>query len=329
MSNASEEAARLSTLAGENAATAITGAGESAATGVEGAADAAATEYQRAATSAATGVTDAARDASTGYRLSADEANGLLRSIYGDAVTSLEPYRAGGSEAFTALQQGIAPGGEFSQQFNFEADPGYQFRMAEGQKALERSAAARGGLQSGATLKALTRYSQGVASDEYSKAFDRFRTTQNDRFSRLSQIAGTGLQATQAGINVGDTYGGRAAGNVMASGEYGGNMLYRGASEGAQYGYRGATDGGTMRYRGAADGGQFRLSSIGQAGNFRMEGTRQANDALTGGASSRAAGTVGSSNAWRDMAGNLGSIGGELARRIIPGRQRQPQVATV
>lgn len=62
-----------------------------------------------------------------------------------------------------------------AQRFNFEADPGYAFRMSEGLKGLERSAAARGGLLSGGAGKALQRYGQGLASQEYGNAFDRFQ----------------------------------------------------------------------------------------------------------------------------------------------------------
>jgi hypothetical protein len=62
-----------------------------------------------------------------------------------------------------------------AQRFNFEADPGYAFRMSEGLKALERSAAARGGLLSGGAGKAFQRFGQGLASQEYGNAFQRFQ----------------------------------------------------------------------------------------------------------------------------------------------------------
>ncbi|ANS03860.1 hypothetical protein [uncultured Mediterranean phage uvDeep-CGR2-AD3-C76] len=54
-----------------------------------------------------------------------------------------------------------------------EEDPGYQFRLDEGRKAMERSAAARGTLRSGATLKGLMDYGQNTASEEYQKAYNR------------------------------------------------------------------------------------------------------------------------------------------------------------
>ena len=81
-------------------------------------------------------------------------------------------------------------------------DPGYQFRLSEGSKALERAAAARGSLQGGGTLKALTRYSQGEASQEYQNAFNRSlqgfqanQTARQQRFSNLSGLAGMGYNA--------------------------------------------------------------------------------------------------------------------------------------
>lgn len=77
-------------------------------------------------------------------------------------------------------------------------DPGYQFRLQQGQQALERSAAARGGLQSGGTLKALTNYAQDYASNEYQNAYSRFTTDQTNRFNRLTSLAGMG-QTSNAG----------------------------------------------------------------------------------------------------------------------------------
>ena len=57
--------------------------------------------------------------------------------------------------------------------FDFRKDPGYQFRMDEGLKAVRRGASAVGGRGSGATLKALQTYGQNMASSEYDKAYNR------------------------------------------------------------------------------------------------------------------------------------------------------------
>jgi hypothetical protein len=86
---------------------------------------------------------------------------------------------------------------------DFEKDPGYQFRLDEGTKALERSAAARGGLLSGATGKALERYGSDYGSSEYSNAYNRFNNDRTTRFNRLSSLAGTGQTAATTLGNLG------------------------------------------------------------------------------------------------------------------------------
>ena len=57
---------------------------------------------------------------------------------------------------------------------DFEEDPGYQYRLEQGNRGVENSAAAKGSQLSGATLKALARFNQNEASNEYSNVFDRF-----------------------------------------------------------------------------------------------------------------------------------------------------------
>lgn len=88
----------------------------------------------------------------------------------------------------------------------FQADPGYQFRMSEGLKALERSAASRGILQSGGTLKDITRFGQDAASQEYQNAFQRYLTERQAKLQPLEYRIGLG-QAAASGqaANVGST----------------------------------------------------------------------------------------------------------------------------
>lgn len=95
-------------------------------------------------------------------------------------------------------------------QTNWQADPGYAFRLAEGQKALERSASAKGMSLSGAQQKALTSYGQGMGSQEYMNSYNRYNTDQSNLFNRLSGISGTGQQQSQA---LG-TMGMNTAGNI-------------------------------------------------------------------------------------------------------------------
>lgn len=122
---------------------------------------------------------------------------------------------------------------------DFEADPGYKFRMQEGQKALERSAAARGGLLSGRAIKDTLRFGQGLGAQEYGAAFDRFNVQNTNTFNRLASISGvgqtaanqTGAAAGQYGMNAANNIIG--AGNAQAAGMVGGaNAINNGISQG-------------------------------------------------------------------------------------------------
>jgi hypothetical protein len=93
------------------------------------------------------------------------------------------------------------------------ADPGYGFRLSEGQKALERSAAARGGLISGSALKAATRYGQDMGSQEYTNAFNRYQTERNAQLNPLQSLAGMG-QTTATNL------GSMGAANAANMGNY-------------------------------------------------------------------------------------------------------------
>jgi hypothetical protein len=95
---------------------------------------------------------------------------------------------------------------------DLQMDPGYAFRLAEGQKALERSAAARGGLLSGSMLKGAQRFGQEMGSQEYMNAFNRAQAQLGTRLGTLGSLYGAGQasaqqiagQAGQMGANVGN-----------------------------------------------------------------------------------------------------------------------------
>ncbi len=99
----------------------------------------------------------------------------------------------------------------------FQADPGYAFRLSEGQKALDRSAAARGGLISGAALKAAGRYGQEMGSQEYTNAFNRYQTERAAQLNPLQSLAGVG-QTTAANLGTAGAANAANVGNLMTSG---------------------------------------------------------------------------------------------------------------
>lgn len=111
--------------------------------------------------------------------------------------------------------------GSLTKQFSladFNADPGYQFRMDQGLKGVQSSAAARGGLLNGGTLKALTQYGQDFASNEYGNAYNRFNNDQSTRFNRLSTIAGIGQTANNTIAGAGSNYANNVSQNQLAVG---------------------------------------------------------------------------------------------------------------
>lgn len=149
----------------------------------------------------------------------ANTASATQLQMYNQTRADQAPWRAAGGTAVGQLSAGTAAGGEFNRNFtmaDFNADPGYQFRMDQGSRALQASAAARGGLLSGGTLKALDRYGQDYGSNEYSNAYNRYNNDQSTRFNRLSSIAGLGQTSTaQTGA------AGTAAANQISSAQLG------------------------------------------------------------------------------------------------------------
>ena len=126
------------------------------------------------------------------------------------------PYVEAGQNALAQFQS-MAPYQNFGMA-QFQTDPGYNFRMSEGIKALERSASARGLLQSGGTLKGITQYGQNLASQEYENAFTRYLQEREARLDPYRYLTTQG-QAAAVGqaANVGE--GLTSLGNIAAQRE--------------------------------------------------------------------------------------------------------------
>ena len=184
-------------------------------------------------TSAAIG-SQAAKSAAKTQSSAANRAADLQQQQFERQVELQEPWRQAGITALNKLTPLATEYTPFGMD-QFQQDPGYAFRMSEGMKALERSAAARGGLLSGGMLRGAQRYGQDLASQEYMNAFNRYQAERNARLNPLQSLAGVGQTATnqlgQAGqtmaSNVGQALG--AAGQARASGYIGGaNALSQG-----------------------------------------------------------------------------------------------------
>lgn len=101
---------------------------------------------------------------------------------------------------------------------DFEKDPGYQFRMDEGMRGVEGSAAARGGLLSGAAMKAIQKYGQGFASNEFGNAYQRDSANKTNQYNRLAGIVNTGQGATNQVQNAAGQFAQNTASNNAALG---------------------------------------------------------------------------------------------------------------
>jgi hypothetical protein len=172
------------------------------------------------------GAQDAASTAANAANRSAD----LQYRQWQEQQALQAPWRQAGVNALNKMQ-----GGEFAQpdafkfgasEFNANQDPGYAFRVAEGQKALDRQAAARGGLISGGALKAAARYGQDMGSQEYQNAFNRSLTGYNANvarsdtgYNRLAGLAGVGQTATQQLGAAGQNYATNAGNAITAAGQ--------------------------------------------------------------------------------------------------------------
>lgn len=175
----------------------------------------------------------ASKSAASAQAAAADRSADVQREMFERQVELSEPWRKAGEQALNKLIP-LTDYQQFGMQ-QFQADPGYGFRMSEGMKALERSAAARGGLLSGATLKGIQRFGQDLGSQEYMNAFNRYQTERAARLQPLQSLAGIGQttaqQLGQAGqqmaSNVGEALTSGAA--ARASGYVGGaNALTQG-----------------------------------------------------------------------------------------------------
>lgn len=159
----------------------------------------------------------ASRSAASAQAASADRAAELQQQQFERQVELQAPFREAGLRALPELEAAsrYTPFG----MEQFQADPGYGFRLSEGQKALERSAAARGNLLSGGTGKALTRYGQEMGSQEYMNAFNRYQAERSARLNPLQSLAGVGQTSTNALGVAGQNYATAAGEAIGAAGQ--------------------------------------------------------------------------------------------------------------
>lgn len=245
------------------------------------------TQANQAVTAGQAGVTAGAANANQTLAGSAQQQVGMY-SPYTQAGTSalggVGQYQAAGQAALPSLAQMAGPSGQLAQQFSFnpsnlQNDPGYAFTLQQGQQAIQKAAAAQGGLFSSGTAKSLAGYTEGTANQYYQQAYNNAANTFNiNRQGALSQagilqgLSGQGLTAGQSltGQGLSATQG--SAGAVGAtSSQMAGNTYNQGVVNSAT----------------------------------GMQGAQIVGNALTNQGNAQAAGTMGSANAWNSAIGGV------------------------
>lgn len=186
----------------------------------------------------------AAQNASIAAQTAAQNASMAFQQKQNDqARADTQPWRDVGANALSQLTSRTGAGGDLMQQstafstpFNFTADPGYAFRLQQGQDALNNQAAARGGVLSGAQLKGASTFNQNFASNEYGSAYNRYQTDQGgqfnrdqtnqaNQFNRLASIAGVGQTAANQNASGATSLGNSVGSQISATGNNIGNTM--------------------------------------------------------------------------------------------------------
>jgi hypothetical protein len=172
----------------------------------------------------------AAKKASKAQVQASQDANAAQERMFQKQMELQEPFRQSGITAQDQIMQLLGIGGDKTAagygslgksfgQSDFQQDPGYAFRQSEGMKALERSAAARGNLLSGSTLKGVQRFGQDLASQEYQNAFNRYQVERSAKLNPLQSLMGAGQSATNVMTGAAGQMGQNEASNLYNAGQ--------------------------------------------------------------------------------------------------------------
>lgn len=220
---------------------------------------------------------DAAEQAANAQRDANAQSIALQREMFNKQIELQQPWYDVGVRALPKLEaQANAMPEAFTGKVDLTQDPGYQFRLKEGLKAIDRTASARGGLLSGGALKAAAQYGQDYASQEYGNAYSRALDIYNAAvareaagYNRLSSLAGVGqttagnlsTQAGQFGRSAGQVY--QDTGTAVAN-----SLLAQGNARASQYGAIGNAIGGAAGAYGNYQAGQQNQANFNRYMNY-------------------------------------------------------------
>jgi hypothetical protein len=210
-----------------------------------------------AAGKAASAQSAAADQAAQLQHQDAEQALAFQKQQYADQQKNMAPWLQAGKTDLASLQRQLPQlTAGFGEKFKAptaateQNDPGYQFRLQQGMKALQNSASARGDLLSGNTLAATTQYGQDYASGEYGNVYNRamqeyqnrfnvYSANQTNKFNRLAALSGVGQTTGQQLGQSGQAAANNISNTLLTSGQQIGQNINNAAAATAS-GYVGA-----------------------------------------------------------------------------------------
>ncbi len=195
---------------------------------------------------------DAANNATAAQSASADKAAAIQKEMFDKQIELQAPFREAGLTGQNRLMDLLGLSGRSDAQgygsaatkfgmSDFQADPGYQWRLQQGQQALDRSAAARGGMFSGRAMKDAMNFGQGAASQEYGNAYNRFQTDRAGQINPLQSLAGQAQTGANTLGGAAQNYGNSAVANFTSLGNNQANNLLAAGNANAS-GYMGTAN---------------------------------------------------------------------------------------
>jgi hypothetical protein len=137
----------------------------------------------------------AAQTASDSSLQSTRESIASQEKLANQARADLSPWKTTGEAALSKLWAGVNSGAFDVGTVDVTKDPSYAWRMSEGVNALDKSAASRGRLLSGAQQQGVADYAQNLASTEYSNAYARQSAEKTNQYNMLNNLSNTGQSA--------------------------------------------------------------------------------------------------------------------------------------
>jgi hypothetical protein len=225
-------------------------------------------------------------------------ANTALTNAETRGRADLAPWMQRGAEALEAYSGELGltmPGGQ-PYQSKFRTTEGYQFKKSEGEKSVVNNLARLGMKASGAAMKQLDQYGQGIADQEH-----------DDYMANLANLSGQGQQASTNAAQLAAQTGAGVSNNTMTgAGNNAGNILgANNTNVGTVLGGADSTSG--IRMGGAANAGGALMTGNNNALDAILNKTGNISDNLVNVGTAQGAGTVGGTNSWTNALKNFTS----------------------